>query len=35
MLKIADFGPRAKFGSSWKILENKYGVQNYVIIFPM
>jgi hypothetical protein len=25
----------AKFGSSWKILENRYGVQNYVIIFPM
>jgi hypothetical protein len=35
MLKMADFGPRAKFGSSWKILENRYGVQDYVILFPM
>jgi hypothetical protein len=35
MLNVADFGPRAKFGNSWKILENIYGVQNYVIIFPM
>jgi hypothetical protein len=32
---MADFGPRAKFGSSWKFSENGYGVKNYVIIFPM
>jgi hypothetical protein len=35
MLNMADFVHRAKFGSSWEILENRYGVQNYVIIFPM
>jgi hypothetical protein len=35
MLKMAVFGPRAKFGSSWKIFENRYRVQNYAIIFPM
>jgi hypothetical protein len=35
MLKLADFGPRAKFGSSWKFFENRYRVQNYLIIFPM
>jgi hypothetical protein len=35
MLKMADFGPRAKFGSSWKILESRCGLQNYVIIFPI
>jgi hypothetical protein len=34
MLNMADFGPRAKFGSSWKFLENRYGVQSYVIISP-
>jgi hypothetical protein len=35
MLKMADFEPRAKFGSFWRILENRYGVQNHVIIFHM
>jgi hypothetical protein len=34
MLKTDDFGPTAKFGSSWKIFENGYGVQNYAVIFP-
>lgn len=28
MLKMADFGPRAKFRSSWKIFANRYGFQN-------
>jgi hypothetical protein len=35
MLNTPDFGPRAKFGSSCKIFKNRYGVQNYAIIFPM
>jgi hypothetical protein len=32
---MADLEPREKFGSSCKILENRYGVQNFVIIFPI
>jgi hypothetical protein len=35
MLKMADFGPRVKFGSSWKFFENRDGAQNYMIIFPI
>jgi hypothetical protein len=34
MLKMANFEPRGKFGGSWKIVENRYGVPNYVIISP-
>jgi hypothetical protein len=34
-VKMADLGARAKFGSSWKILENRYGVQIYIIIFSI
>jgi hypothetical protein len=35
MLKMADLGSRAMYGSSWKILENRFEVQDYVILFPM